>query len=248
MPTNLLPHMSYDERHARATAKRELMLKFLSSEGYTTIAIAARVMSCSTSSAERTLAGLVKDGSLKTESHLVRSRKTRLYGITNQGLALSNEFENSVYFELGRTNSSFISHHIQTQLARLSAEDAGWTDWKPGKILYNKGLGKIPDAIVKRPDQRLVAIECELNIKSQKRIGEVIASHLQSITKGLWYEVHYLTSIQLKNALKRAFERIETVLVKGDRLALENKHRERFLFYSFDQWPPEHEDENPTYI
>ena len=246
MLSNLLPQMSYSERLARAAAKRALLLKFLSSEGYTTVSIAARVMSCGTSSAERTLARLVKDGSLKKESHLVHSRKTFIYGITNQGLALANEFENPVYFELGRTNSSFIYHHLQTQHARLSAECAGWTDWKPGKILYNKGLGKIPDAIVKRPDQRLVAIECELNIKSQKRIGEVISSHLQSITKGLWYEVHYLTSIQLKNALKKAFERIETVLVNGDRLALENKHRERFLFFSFDQWPPEYEDENPT--
>lgn len=232
------PNMTHAERLARATAKRQLLIQFLASgEVYTTTVIASQVMSCSRSAAERTLSSLVLAGSLKTESHLIDSRKSFIYGITPHGLALADQFDKP-FFELGRTNSSYIKHHLQTQMARLSAEAAGWTGWVPGKVLHGKNYKKIPDALVTRPDTRHVAIEIERFIKTPKRYEEVISAHLQSITKGYWHEVHYLMPSQLNNALKKAFERVETVPVQGERLKLEQKHRDRFHFFNFEQWPP----------
>ncbi len=234
---NQLPRMTYAERQARNEAKRLLILRFLASgEVYTGVPIAALVMACSTSSAERTLTGLARDGALKTEVHFVQSRKFKIYGITPHGLALAGEFDNPS-FEIGRVNSAYISHHLQTQIARLNAEASGWKDWKPGKVLHGLGLKKIPDALVISPSGRRVAIELERHIKSQKRVAEIISAHLQAITQKHWDEVHYLTSPELVLPLQKVFQKIETIPVMGERHKLEEKHRARFQFSALNDWP-----------
>lgn len=232
-----LPAMTYCERQARSEAKRQLILRFLASgEVYTDLRIASLEMVCSTTSAERTFAGLVRDGALKSEVHFVQSRKLKIYGITSHGLALAGEFDNPA-FELGRINSGFILHHLQTQQARINAEATGWTGWKPGKVLHGLGLKKVPDALVISPTGRRVAIELERHIKSQKRVAEIISAHLQAITQKHWDEVHYLTSPELVLPLQKVFQKIETIPVMGERHKLEEKHRARFQFVALSDWP-----------
>lgn len=232
------PAMSHAEKMARASAKRTLILNFLASgEVYTTCAIAAQVMACSISSAERTLASMVMASELKTESHFIGSRKTFVYGISNHGLALADQFDNPT-FEPGRTNSAYIHHHLQGQLARLQAEAAGWSGWRPGKILYNQGLKKVPDALCTSPSGVVVALENELSIKSRKRLEEIIAAHLQAVSKSIYREVHYLTPPNLKEPLKNAFGRIETVPIQSTRVQLTQAHRDCFKVFTLEEWPP----------
>jgi len=232
-----IPKMTYEERQARAQAKKDTILAFLASgEVYTSVVVAAQVMATSHSAAERTLAGLVRDGALKREIHMVDSRKMNLYGITPHGLALMDCFDRP-YFQLGRTNSSYIPHHLETQRARLAAEEAGWTDWTPGKLLHGQGLKKIPDAIATSPAGVRVAIEIERYVKTPKRYEEIISAHLQSISKKLWREVHYLTPDGLAMRVAKAFENVKSVPVNGDRIQLEQAHRERFRFYELKNWP-----------
>jgi hypothetical protein len=199
---NLLPKMTHAEKQARSQVKRLLILRFLSSgEVYTSLAIAAQVMSCSTSAAERTLLGLVRDGAIKSESHFVLSRKLHIFGITPHGLVLADEFDHP-FFELGRTNSVYIPHHLKTQQARINAEASGWAEWTPGKVLYGQGFKKVPDALCTMPDGRRVALEVELHTKTKKRYEEIISSHLQSITKKQWDEVLYLCQLELVRPLQ----------------------------------------------
>jgi hypothetical protein len=232
-----IPKMSYEERQARAQAKKGTILGFLASgEVYTSVVVAAKIMAASPSAAERTLIGLVRDGALKCESHTVGSRKTHIYGITPHGLALMDRFDRP-YFQLGRTNSAYIPHHLETQRARLAAEEAGWTDWTPGKLLHNQGLKKIPDAIATSPEGERVAIEIERHVKTPKRYEEIISAHLQSISKKLWREVHYLTPDGLAMRVAKAFENVKSVPVNGDKVPLELAHRERFRFYELSSWP-----------
>ena len=234
---NQPPIMSYVEKQARAQAKRHVLLKFLASgEIYTGPSIAAQLMSVSQSSAERTLSSLVFDGSLKLESHLISSRKTYIYGITSHGMAMMDVYDQPG-FQLGKTNSSYILHHLQTQQARLAAENAGWTDWFPGKILHGKGLLKIPDAVGTAPTGTRVAIEIERNVKTPKRYEEIISAHLQSITKKHWNEIHYLTPVGLSNRVEKAFQHVNNVPVKGERVALEHQHRTVFKFFDLQDWP-----------
>lgn len=236
---NQLPVMTHLQRQARAMAKRQLLLQFLASgEVYTNTDIAAKIMRVSQRSAQRTLAALVLCGSLKFESHLVTSRKTFIYGITPHGLALCNKFD-MPFFQLGKTNSSYITHHLQTQQARLAAESCGWTDWRPGKILYNQNLPKVPDAIATSPHGVRVAIENERHIKTCKNYETVISGHLKSMTKKLWSEVHYLTPRGLAERVQRAFQHVQSVPVNGDRVQLEQIHRDRFKFYELQNWPNE---------
>jgi len=238
MPRQLPPQMTVIERNARRDAKRQLLLKFLASgEVYTSTHLAAQVMSVSRAVAVSTLQSLQKQGALKTEAHLCDGRRLQLWGVTPHGLALSDVFEDRPFFELGRTNSNYIPHHLDTQKVRLAAEDAGWADWIPGKVLYGTGLKKVPDAQATSPNGKSVAIEIERHIKTPKRYAEIIAAYLQEIKAGKWGEVHYLTPPGLEARLEKAFAAVRAVTVAGGKVALADKHRAPFKFFSIDSWP-----------
>lgn len=231
------PRMTFLEKQSRAEAEPQLLLQFLSSgEVYTSAMLAAQLLACSTSSADRTLSILMRDGCLKSEIHLVNSRYLRIWGITPHGLGLVGKFD-ARYFELGKTNSAYIPHHLDTQFARLNAEGNGWKNWEPGKILHGMGLEKVPDALASSPDGRRVAVEVERHIKTTKRYSEIISAHLQAITQKRWAEVHYLCPGSLHKKIEAAFTHIESVLVKGERVSLQQKHRDCFKFFALDSWP-----------
>ncbi|PRC92737.1 hypothetical protein [Solimicrobium silvestre] len=231
------PRMSFLEKQAIADAKVSLILEFLSDgEIYTDVAVTSCLLGSSLSSARRTLKRMVKEYSLKTETHLVRSRACQIYGISTQGVALSGNFDCRP-FELGKTNPSFITHHLKTQKARLAAIDHGWTDWVPERSIHGKGYLKVPDALVTNSEGFRVAVEIELNIKTTKRYSEICSAHLQSIAKGHWHEVHYLCPEKLLAGVERIFAGIEFVSVKGDRVSIQQKHRQRFKFFCLDAWP-----------
>lgn len=233
-----ISELSFAEKQSRAAEKRQAILAFLArGETYTILTIAAKVMGCSERSALRTLDGLSRDGALKTEALFVQSRKIRIFGVTAHGLALAGESDGS-YFEVGRTNPSYVPHHIKTQRARLAAEAAGWKSWQPGKTLHKLGLLKVPDALAVKPDGSKIAVEIERHIKTKKRYEQVVSFHLQEISKKSWAEVHYLTQPELITPLQNIFQKIETIPVKGERVTLEQKHRERFKFFSLAEWPP----------
>jgi len=232
-----LPHMSYLEKHARAEAKRELVLQFLASgEVFSTVAILSRVISASPSSTTRTLDYLMRAGSLKSEMHVIQCRHCYIYGITPHGLGLVGKFDVR-HFELGKTNTAYIPHHVATQMARLNAEDEGWKDWQPGKALYGQSLEKVPDALATDPVMKRVAIEIERHIKTPKRYGEIISAHLQAITQKRWAEVYYLCPHGLHQKVEAAFAHIDSVFVKGERVPLQKKHRDCFKFFALNSWP-----------
>lgn len=231
------PQMTHAEKNARAAAKKSLILDFLAGgEVYTSPAMAAQVMACSRRSADSTLAALVREGCLKSEIHFIASRKCVLFGITPHGLAAVEKFEN-LYFELGRTNSAYVLHHLQTQQARLSAEAAGWKNWQPGKILYNTGLRKVPDAVATDPAGTIVAIEIERHVKTSKRYAEILAAHLISINKKRWREIHYLTPPGLSKRLEQAFLKVKKVKVESKIVQLTDAHYQRFKFFELNRWP-----------
>lgn len=231
------PRMSFLEKQSRAEAKRELVLKFLAGgEVFSTVVILARLLSASPSSTTRTLDSLMRDGALKSESHLIHCRHSTVYGITPHGLGLVGKLD-SRYFELGKANPSYIPHHLETQLARLNAEGNGWVDWMPGKRLHGQSLEKVPDALATDPVGMRVAIEIERHIKTPKRYGEIISAHLQAITQKRWAEVHYLCPNGLHKKVEAAFAHIDSVFVKGERVPLQQKHRDCFKFFALNSWP-----------
>lgn len=236
--------MTRAEIDARASEKRKKILNFLSSgEVWTTVAVVNLLLGCSRQSSLRTLKNMKKAGSIKTEM----CGTQQLFGISGHGLALAEAaHDDTKEFELSKTNPSFINHHIQTQIARLRAEACGWHSWQPGKILHsaNPKFKKIPDSMAIRGDGRTVAIEIELHIKSQKRMVEILGIYIEQLIQKRHDLVCYVTPEP--EALRRALERVKTVMVKGNVVPVSESHRSRFIVVSIDEFPSTPTSTTPT--
>ncbi|MFO1380752.1 MAG: hypothetical protein U1F55_14920 [Chitinivorax sp.] len=174
--------------------KRAALLTFLASgEVYTCVEVVAELLQVSRPVAFQTCQSLVELCALKSEAHWVNGRKRIIYGITAHGAALSGADGGRAVFDLGRTNSAWISHRIETQLMRLRAQRSGWTEWLPERALLGAGMRKVPDALATAPDGRRVAIEIERHAKTSKRYAEIIHAYLLEIKAGRIDCVEYVT-------------------------------------------------------
>jgi hypothetical protein len=223
--------MTYSEKQARNAQKRALLLGFLASgEVWTTLAVAAELLQATERTALRLLQSLIQEKLLKVDEGVVPHSNLKLYGITSHGVAMTgNAHPQAREFQLGRTNPSWVEHHTQGQLIRIRAEQAGWTNWVPGKLLMVENtarLKKLPDALSTRPDGRQVAIEIERYIKSHKRMADVIGAHLQQIVGKKYDFVYYFCPN--KAALDRAFAKVEFVVIDSNKIKLQDSHRARF--------------------
>jgi hypothetical protein len=232
-----LPQLSHSERQQRSRDKRAALLAFLASgEVYTTAAVAAKILGLSERRAVTCMQALERDGCIKSEMHHISGRLLKLFGVTPHGLAVAGQFD-APFFELGRTNSSWITHRIETQRMRLAAEAAGWRNWQPERSLRIAGLKKVPDAIATDPAGAVVAIEIERHCKTPKRYAEVISAYLQEVASGRYTRVEFVCPPGVARLVAAAFARIETVKLKGELVRLEPRHHARFTFSDFNNWP-----------
>lgn len=233
-----LPPMTPAQRMARAQEKQDTLLRFLGSgEVYTTAQIAAQIWGIDRSSASAGLRSLEKRGLLVGETHDVRAQDVRIFGITPGGIAIADQYGNP-FHQLGRTNGAQIEHRIAGQRMRLKAEAEGWTDWTPERVIrLTPGLKKVPDAAATSPTGQRIAVEIERSIKTPKRYAEIIVAYLLEIKAGRYTEVHYVSPPGVDKLVRGTFERIDSVKFNGEIVKLEAKHRARFKFFSFDNWP-----------
>lgn len=235
MPTP--PTMPYQDRVLRMRTKHDQLLRFLASgEVYTVPDVAAELMGVSRPVALKTCQRLEVDGALKSEAHLVQGRRRVIFGITPHGMVLAGEFGHSGAFELGRTNPSWIPHRLDTQRMRLRALAAGWINWQPERALIGKGWGKVPDALATDVNGHCVAIEIERHAKTQKRYTEIILAYLLQMKAGKLQRVEYVTP-GIAHLIAGCFTKIERVKYQGEWIYLTEKHRERFRFFNFENWP-----------
>lgn len=234
--------MSRAEKLARASQKREAVLGFLASgETYSTLEILAELLQTSERNTRRLLQRLTAEKFLKVENNALPYSPLKLYGVTAHGIAMTLTAHPSAReFYLGKTNPSFIAHHIEGQKIRLTAERAGWTNYLPGKLLYVENAGrlkKLPDALATRPDGRRCSFEIERFIKSKKRMGEAMGGHLAQIVKKDYDLVYYFTPHLAM--LERAIQNVESVLVDGSKVQLTDSHRARFKLFDIKKWKGE---------
>lgn len=234
--------MSYPEKQARAAQKRAVLLGFLASgEVWTTLSVSGELLQATERTALRLLQSLTKEKLLKVDEGVVPHSNLKLYGITSHGIAATETAHPQAReFQIGRTNPSWVEHHVQGQLIRIRAEKAGWTSWVSGKLLMVENtarLKKLPDALATRPDGRQVAIEIERYIKSHKRMADVVGAHLQQIVQKKYDIVYYFTPS--KAALDRAFARVGFVVVDGNKIKLQDSHRARFKTFEIKSYQGE---------
>ena len=230
---------SYEERMGRQVARHSLVLGFLRDETWSSSLVLTELLGGSPALTSKTMAQLERQG------HVVRHQaeplRQLLWGITPHGLAHAWESEERMqarpYFEPSKLSPLAVPHHLDTQQARLRAQRAGWSCWMP-EALLPRGLAKRPDAVVRAPDDRKVAVEIERHVKTIKRYEAIFSAYLQAIRRGEYDEVHYLVpDHKFAVRLQRVFGLVTSVPVIGERVQLTEKHRARFIVCALQDWP-----------
>ncbi|MFZ5489582.1 MAG: hypothetical protein AB7S67_09035 [Thiomonas sp.] len=230
--------MTRAEIDARAAAKESLVLNFLASgEVWTTVPILQMLLNLSPRRVHLLMQRMERDALIKSVAVTDFGHTKVAFGITPTGLAFSqNADPNCPRFE-SLPSPQFMSHHLDTQRARLQAERAGWT-WKPGKLLYNSGMLKVPDALATSPAGEIVAIEIERTIKTPLRYSQIIPSALKDIKSNRYSRVIYISPQGRADAVQRALRRVDVVKVGGEPVRLVASHWARFEFMNLADFPP----------
>jgi len=233
-----IPRMTRAEISARAEAKQALVLDFLASgEVWTTAPILCMLLSLSARRVQMLMERMERDALIKSVKVEGFGRLSFAYGITPTGLAYSTHpnAAGCPRFE-ALPSPQFMQHHIDTQHARLQAEAAGWT-WEAGKLLYNTGMLKVPDALATSPSGERCAVEIERTIKTSLRYEQIIPSALKDIKAGRYHKVQYISPQGRSDAIERALHRVKVVKVNGESVKLTDAHWARFYFANLADWP-----------
>jgi hypothetical protein len=241
------------QRIARAAEKRREVLRFLRDEIWTVTDVVAQLLGVGYPAAHALLKVMQRDGLVTSASMFIASprgvRRVVLHGITAQGLAFAwpadEVAEPRRPWESSKTNALFVPHQIEVQLARIRAEQAGWTNWLPARMLMGLGLPKLPDAEARSPDGVPVGVEVEREIKTDRRYEAVIGAYIaQMKADGRWDRVDYLCpNADFAKRLARVFGNLKQLRLEGkDGQAtkvgeIQQSHLDRFRFYDWKVWP-----------
>ena len=237
----------------RAQQKRELVLRFLRDEIWTCTEVVGLLLGVTYPAAHLLMKRLAAGGHTQFRAMFVPgtrgAKRVVLHGITAQGLAFAwgadEEIEARNPWEPSKTNALFVNHQIEAQLARLRAEQLGWSNWQPARVLMKQGLMKIPDAQAVDAEGTRVAVEIEREIKTGKRYETIIGAYVASMksTDLRWQRVDYLCpDADFAARLARAFGllkhiRLEVAGMPSRTGDLTQAHLNRFRFYAAKEWP-----------
>lgn len=202
-----LPPQSYKQNKKRSAEKEQSIVNFLGSgEVWSSLPILTHVLKIEEHQTSVTLKRMVIKNLIKEE---VLPDKTKIFGITNTGIALVKDQTNSKAFCIGKTPLSTVKHHLLTQKARLLFQSMKATAWLPGKAIYkdkNYHLKNVADGCFQFQNLTCV-LEIELFVKSHKRMKKVLGNYVHDLTdtqygKPLLDRVYYFTPhVELIKAL-----------------------------------------------
>jgi hypothetical protein len=181
------------------------------------------LLSVSRSVAGAALKALETQKTLKSEILLVpddagQPRVTKIYGITQTGLAVVDADPAFPVFEIGRTSPLWVPHHRRCQLSRIAAEKGGWTGWTSERTLRdgNVRLKKIPDAIATSPSGLKVAIEIERSVKTIKTYEKIQWLYLSELKNGKVDRVVYICPTKIAPAIQKIFRNLSKRVIVFD--------------------------------
>ncbi len=236
----------------RMEAKRSAVLDWLKGESFTSPQLLCEVLGLQRNATYKTIRSLKKEGLVDTVTLTWITGQIHLVVLTTHGAAMCIDPENPVevpYYQQGRVAASSIAHQLDVQRVKLKGLRAGWRDWMPDQRAHQlagaergKWL-KAPDSVATSPEGCRVAIEIERTIKSRKRYEKIIGDYLQMIRAGLMERVDYVTpDSAVAPRLAAVIRSLQSVLVgpeqgPSQRVSITDAHRERFNFYSLEDWP-----------
>lgn len=218
--------------------KRNKVLDWLKSEGFSTSAIIGEVLGFQRSATHKTLKDMEKAGLLQVEQIPAGAGTIAIWGLTAHGSLMATDPEDPnpdySYFEPGRVSPLSVGHALDVQRVRLVLTRQGWTTWHSDRDLHRYGLAKIPDAIARNPNDQLVAVEVERTTKTEKRYRDIMSTYLQMIKTGHIERVQYICPQPgIAKRLQRLYAGLEYVVVQGQRVQLRPEHYEKFSFIDF---------------
>lgn len=228
--------------------KKQLLLRFLKDELYTTQDIVGLLLSIGSRQAvHKTLTGYEKSGLIRrTSVTLSDLSRVTLWGITpnGQGWAFDPKLDskpNDRFFEPSRVAVSVLRHSLDIQRLRIMAERAGWTEWTPcdrtnGK--WRSGI-KRPDVIARDPHRFIIAIEVERSFKSHKRYETILSGYLMSLRRKEVDRVVWISpTTDFSDRLKSIIMGFKDIPVAGQRVKIEpERHHINLHFVDYAQWP-----------
>jgi len=232
-----------NERNTKIYSKRKKILHLLRDEGWTHVSVVQELLGYkSVQAVYQTLNKMQRDNLVKrAEIKLVYGRAVTIWGLTEMGLhyafELDDVMEKRKVFEPSKIKPIMMQHKIDLQISRVRAEKSGWTDWIPGELLGMRiKCNKYPDAVAINTNGKKIAIELERTIKSRKRYGEILVSHLAQRKNGDWDEIYYLSpDNDLARRIRRAFSFVKQATYKGNKFLVTPEHLKPFHFFSFNE-------------
>ena len=231
------------ERKERNNEKIRVLLNFLKEETYSDFQTLMMLFGFKSHKSLYSLLAKVGDmGLIQKHSMNLRTCKITLWGITNDGLALDLTPDDVVFpprFEPSKLTGWTLEHHLDNQLVRLTLEKRGAINWINGDrstFLSQYNVKHRPDGLITLPGGNVIAIETERRLKTKARYQSIMASHLIARTERHWIYVFYVVpDEQKKRALRVLFDSISHVIVKGQHITLEEKHRNVFRIHTLDE-------------
>ncbi len=224
---------------ARVKEKRQLVLAWLKTEGFSTAEIIGKVLQLKYRANRLTLQRMAEEGLIEEHKIEGLGGTLKVWGVTPHGAIVGADLQSDApdfgYFEPGRLSANTIQHALAVQEVRLDLQRRGWTGWKTDRQCHQlkpaDGWLKVPDSIATDPHGQLVAIEVERTFKTVKRYQAVISSYLQMINGQKVHRVQYFCPKPgMAERLRAIFQSIRTIPVRGQSTSLTPAHLQRFSF------------------
>ncbi|ELK3374362.1 hypothetical protein RU308_004612 [Salmonella enterica] len=206
------------ERAARHQEKIETVLQYLGREKWSDFATLNRLFGFKNHRVMYDLLNKITSAGALTKH---RAGKTSLWSITTEDLSQLSE----------RT----IRSGIARQNARISFEEMGATEWKPGReITVPSPMTHKPTALVRMNDRR-IAVEVHAAMRTQLRYRQLVTQHLFARGLEQWDRAVFVCANEhLRNAIQMTVNNLEYVTENGIRRALEPRHYDFFRFVTLD--------------
>ncbi len=218
------------------------VLQFLLIETYSTPSIIQDLLQQGTVQASYQLLNRMIKTKLicKAVIPVINGRGITIYGITEHGLALSDNshFISRPSFQKSKVSLFTIQHKLDIQYFHVLLTQNEWSSWLDGSMFGRRDKAqKIPDAVAVSPTNIKQAFEIEREIKSLKRYKEIILSHLISRKNGSWDEIIYLCpTARMASSLKQKNLSIKSVNQSGKIIVLTESHFLLFHFFGYEEF------------
>lgn len=228
-----------EQQRERIAQKRDTLLKFLASEGFSSLPIIAEVLQLGKPAGCKTLGQLARAGLVANQDVPAGAGVLKIYHLTPHGRAMAfdprdtaQEFKD---IEINRIAPSSIGHALDCQRLRLALKAQGWTQWQSDRELHVlNNLAKIPDAIANLPTGERAAIEVERTIKTKKRYQSILSEYVQMINAHQVQQVHYFSPIEgVAERVERIFKSVDYILIGTRRIQVDPLWLNRFKFQPF---------------